>query len=55
MHLEIRTKTKWKCKLKYIKPNPKQPNPGTPVQNKFEILSAVPYPSIASTICGPRI
>jgi hypothetical protein len=53
--MKIKTKKKCKLKLKYMKPNPNQPNPGTPVQKKFEILSAVPYSSTASAICGPRI
>jgi hypothetical protein len=52
MHMKIKIKTKMEVKIKI--PNSKQTKPGTPVQKKFKILSAIPYPSTTSTIHGPR-
>jgi hypothetical protein len=52
--MKIKTKTKMEVEIKMRQTKPKTIQE-PPVQKKFEILSAVAYPSTASAICGLRI
>jgi hypothetical protein len=55
MHIKIKTKTKMEVEIKIHQTKPKTIQSRNPNAKKFEILSAIPYLSTASAICGPRI